>query len=481
MRQDVLGNDKELIAALRAGLVSRLGRERFELWFGSNVRLELAGEAVVVSVSDQFVLERLRRQFGRDIQHAASAAQGCSATVTYRVDASSTEQQCDSASAATVTLVPAPTAKVVRALNVNPAPLKGVTAEVASDTAPRRRYASFEAFVVGVGNKLAYTAAQSVIERLGALSPLLVYGPTGSGKSHLLEAIWTASRTNGRRTRSLLLSAEQFTTYFLEALQGSGLPSFRRKVRDVDLLLIDDIHFFAGKRATMVEFQHTLDALQRQGRQLVVAADRSPAELTVLGPELTARLAGGLVCGTELADYETRRGIARRFAARDGAVLPESVLDLIALETNGDARQIAGSINRLRATSLALQEPITLDRARTALADIFAAAKRIVRLPDIERCVCEVFGLDPKTLRDASKTKAVSQPRMLAMWLARRYTRAAFSEIGEFFGRRSHTTVISAEQKVNRWVAAGEQLQLGSGSWPAEDAIRRLETKLRTG
>ena len=153
----------------------------------------------------------------------------------------------------------------------------------------------------------------------------------------------------------------------------------------------------------------------------------------------------------------------------------------LSVELIGDARAIAGALNRLDASSKALEQPITVEFAKAALADIFRATVRVVRLPDIERAICSAFELQPKTLRDQCKAKSVSHPRMLAMWLARKYTRAAFSEISEYFGRRSHSTVISAEKKVNRWVADGATVQIGQGSCNVQDAIRRVETQLRTG
>lgn len=493
MRQEVLGDEMDVVSTLRQRLASTLGRERFELWFGSQVSLELAGEAIVVSAADPFTLERVRRQFGRDIQRTATALSTVPIAVEFRV-APMTKQAAENAEPENPESPDRMTGSQVlveqvassgTGLSMSGPASKGLKLVVGNganaDGLPRRRFARFETYIAGASNRIALTAAESVAHRLGALSPLFLYGPTGSGKTHLLEAIWSASRSEQRRTRALLLSAEQFTTYFLEALQGTGLPSFRRKVRDVDLLVIDDIHFFAGKRATLVEFQHTLDALVRQGRQLVVSSDRTPMELTGLGPELIARLTGGLVCGLELADYETRVAITRDLIARERLTVPNEVAELIALETSGDARQIHGALNRLQAASKALQQPITFDLARSSLSDIFASAKRIVRLPDIERAVCEVFGLEPKCLRESGKTRAASQPRMLAMWLARKYTRMAFSEISEFFGRRSHTTVISAEQKVNRWMSDGTRLQLGHSSWSAGEAIRHLEMKLRTG
>jgi chromosomal replication initiator protein len=219
----------------------------------------------------------------------------------------------------------------------------------------------------------------------------------------------------------------------------------------------------------------------RKGKQLVLTADRPPSDLTNLGPELITRVSGGLVCAIEPADFETRLGIARGFAPRCRRPIPDEVLRLVAGELGGDARQVEGAINRLDATSEAHGRAITLELAKASLQDLFRAMHRIVRLPDIERAICETFGLEARSLHDGRKTKASSHPRMLAMWLARKYTRAAFSEISEYFGRRSHSTVISAERKVSGWVADRATVQLGQAACNVEDAIRRIETRLRMG
>ena len=181
----------------------------------------------------------------------------------------------------------------------------------------KRRFASLDTFVAGDGNRLAVTSAEMVVRQPGQHTPLLFYGPTSVGKTHLLEGIWTAARRSHQRLTVVYLSAEQFTSHFLEALRGSGLPSFRRKYRGVGLLMIDDLQFFVGKRATQVELLHTIDTFLREGRQLVFAADRSPAELAELGPELTTRLTSGLVCRIEPPDYATRLGIVAPNGAAD--------------------------------------------------------------------------------------------------------------------------------------------------------------------
>ncbi|MGE0757851.1 MAG: DnaA/Hda family protein [Pirellulaceae bacterium] len=507
MHQQGLCGEPTVVQAIGRALAERIGRDRFELWFGSQVRWRIDASTVRLMAPNSFVLDRLRRQFAPDIQLVIRTVCGAEFSAEFQVlehvslDASSAAAGVEATSGAAVgTAVANPrsignaerpsrsgpndevqmSASAARLLRVD-AGRADAGNEEGRETRPRKRVTTLSDYVMGEGNRVAWTAAQSVVRRPGVVSPLFLYGPPGTGKSHLLEATCHATRGRDRHCRALQLSAEQFTCLFLEALQGSGLPNFRRKCREVDLLAIDDIQFLAGKKATLVEFQHTLDALARHGRQLVVTADRAPAELSSLGSELVTRLSGGLVCVLEAADYDTRLKLARQFAVETRCTVPDEVLRLIAQETSGDARQIRGALLRLRATSEACGTAVDLDGARRILTDVFAASQRMVRLPDVERAVCEVFGMESRALRDGNKTKAISQPRMLAMWLARKYTRAAFSEIGEYFGRRSHSTVISAERKVGHWMAHGAKLQFGRSSWPIEEAIRRIETKLRTG
>ncbi|MCA9120766.1 MAG: AAA family ATPase [Planctomycetaceae bacterium] len=464
---------QDVIKQLRTCLASRIGSDRFDLWIGKQVRFQLVDDRLVVCAPDQFSLDRLRKQFRSDISVVARDVVQREVVLDFQVDATpkaDTANSSPSLSAATGQQDASSTLQ----FRTSAPPSRPVRRNVTG-------LRTIDSFVVGAGNRIAYTAAKSICERPGAVSPLFIYGPPGCGKSHLQEAICSTVRQSLGLRRVLSLSSEQFTSYFLDALQGSGLPSFRRKCRDVDVLAIDNIQFFAGKRATLVELQHTMDALLRQGRQLILTADRPPNELSRLGPELAARVTGGLVCGIESADYETRVAIARQMAVRSQRPIPDDVLQLVAAELTGDARRIAGALNRLEATSEALEKSITIDFARSTLAEIFRATVQVVRLTDIDRAVCEAFGLDARSLKNGGKGKSASHPRMLAMWLARKYTRAAFSEISEHFGRRSHSTVISAEKKVNRWVSDGATIQLGPAACNVEDAIRRIETQLRIG
>jgi chromosomal replication initiator protein len=470
--QEVIMDDREIVTAIRARLADRVGQDRYEVWFGATTQLAVHGENLVISVPNQFFQDWLRSHFRKDLEASSLEAFGKPLALEFRIaatTAATSVAQCRAQVTATRTSSCA-TAKSIG--NHQPTP-------VATTPAPRRRMSELDSFVVGNSNCLAHKSAQMAIEKPGIYCPLLIYGPTGTGKTHLLEGVYSAFRRSRPHSATVILSAEQFTSYFLEALHGSGLPNFRRKYRDLELLVIDDIQFFAGKRATLVELLHTIDTLMRAGRQLILAADRSPAALKPLGPELGTRLSGGMACRVEPPEYATRLGIVRQIVQRLGADVPENVQGYIASHFTTQTRELFGALKRLQAAALAHARPITLALAEESLADLIDHQGRSVRLADIDRAICDVFGLEPDSLKSDRKSSAVSHPRMLAMWLARKHTRAALSEIGTYFGRRSHSTVISAQKKIDGLMAHGGGLKLADRACSLEEAIRRVEAQLR--
>lgn len=446
--------------------MEKVGSERFDLWFDDSVHWSFVNQRLEIEVSDPFLVERLRRSFHEILLDLLKEVAPNSLGIKYVAKAVSGSEPS-----------PSPTG-APQAIDNTQAP---------EPTTPSRRpkepkrFAHFDDFVAGAGNQVALTAATLIPERLGRVSPLFLYGPCGTGKTHLLQSIWCSARLRVKRHKAIFLTAEQFTSGFLAALQGSGLPSFRRKYRDTDLLIIDDIQFFMGKRATLLEVHYTIDTLLQNGKQLVFAANRPPAELTQLGPDLTARLSAGLLCSLEPADRTTRLQIARKYAQQRKLQLSSEVLELIATRVRGDARYLHGAIHRLEAMMEAFQQPVTVKIAESSLADLFHTTRQAVQLPDIEKAVCTVFGLDAKTLQSNRRSKSISHPRMLAMWLARKYTRAAYAEIGEFFGHRAHNTVISAQQQVKSWISRGTQIRTTQGNWQVQDAVERVEAYLMTG
>ena len=512
----------EIVSAVQQALVGKVGPERFRMWATEGVTWLVEDQQLKLVARDSFRLERLRR-LRADLAAAAQSVLGSQATVDLTVQESTGQtvqtapsqttatsrapqpmneavsmQEAFSQFAAALSIPAIPAAEtaaissseptIIRLPSAAPSSKKEATAHPGSGSAPsdpppnrmaRRTFSAVDSFVVGEGNRLAHAAITNLLSQLGRYSPLFISGPPGCGKTHLLEGAWRLARQTAPSRRTVYLSAEQFTTQFVEALRGSGLPSFRKKYRDVELLLIDDLQFFMGKQSTLVELQHTVDTLLRAGRQIVFAADRTLPELKNLGSELVHRISGGLVCAIDPADTQTRLGILEHLASRHESPTPRTVLEWLSTQLDGDARQLAGALNRLHATSEALHCRIDLPFAQRALADLVRVNRRAVRLNDISNTICDMFGIDEASLQSESKSPVISHPRMLAMWLARKYTRAALSEIGKHFGRRSHTTVISAEDKVSQWMVNGKNLLLPEGEYRIEDVVKRVELQLR--
>jgi chromosomal replication initiator protein len=463
----VAKDDMEIVSAVREALIDKVGRQKFELWF-ADATLALEGGALLVQSPNEFKQEVLRANFGREIR-AVVAAFAPQSTVEFRIVRPSQQP------------VQAPLA----ANSSEPAgeQLVAAVAPRAVDHLARpavRRAGCFRTFVVGESNRMAFSTAHAVAQGEAACTSLLLYGASGVGKTHLLEATCHAARTNSPR-RTVMVTAEQFTTHFVEAVRGSGLPNFRRKYRGVDLLAVDDIQFFAGKRATLVELLYTVDALLAEGRQIVMAADRAPSELKALGPEVVTRLAGGMLCPLQAPNFETRCELVREFASRMQLDAPAEVVSLVARRVTATAREIQGALHRLHAVTRIWGRALSREVAEQALGDLFADYGSTLRLSDIYRAVSDLFHLEPETLQSDSKTRQASQPRMLAMWLARKHTRSGLAEIGRFFGNRTHATVISAQKAVDRWIANEERVAVADQTWQIDHAIRRLEERLKVG
>ena len=474
---------------LKIALAERLGNERFELWF--NDVLIHATEQVRILAPTPFLLDRIKRDFHRIIRetvdhlgHAEKPVEFCIAETSATADDSDVvavePAQNTSSSIPSQTpsqLSPSPT----------DVPTMGPTRKrsllrAASQPARTKKFRTFKSFVDGDCNRVARTSAEMVVQQPGEVSPLFIHGPTGTGKSHLLESVWCSAKRQDRRLRVFYLSAEQFTTYFLEALRGDGLPNFRRKYRQADVLMIDDIQFFARKQATLVELAYTIDELTRENRQLILTADRpSPQLASLLGSDVANRLRGGLVCSMKSIDHATMESISMQWAAERELRIDQATHSLIATRMQGDARQLSGVLNRLRATSMALNEPITPRMVNEVLYELVPTQARIIRLQDVRKAICEICGVDQDSLQQQSRSRSITQPRMLAMYLSRKHTSAGLHEISQFFGRRSHSSAVTANNTVEGWLARGESISVNGQRCDIRDIVSQAETLLRTG
>ena len=483
-------DEKDVEKVVLRAVADRIGKDRFDVWFRDNqVEMTWREGRLEIAAPTRFYADRLAAMFGQEIEEAARRAAGAEPSLVFTVDPELGRPLRPVGSES-------PTRPAQPSDSSSPPPGAGEAPESSGREVKARRQRPFrtlETFVAGASNRMALTGVRATIEHPGDFSPLLLWGPPGTGKTHLLETIWVALRRD-RRYHVLLVTAEQFTTMFLAALHGRGLPSFRQKFRSIDVLLIDDIQFFAQKKATLVELQHTVDVLHRAGKQLVLTADRSPTDLSGLGNELLTRITGGLSCGLQLPDLVTRRGLVARFLSEAAARLSRSessgrlvanahaldaVIEWIAQRVPGDARQLRGAVNQVVALARAQGRPLCRSLAQEALAPIAVSAHQNVGLEEIERAVCDVFGLQPRSLQSDKRSKVIAQPRMLAMWLARKYTPAVYAEIGNYFGRRSHSTVIAAQKKVRQWLESDSVVHLAGTDCPITEALQQVEARLR--
>ena len=519
--------DGSIADAVETRLRQRIGKERMDLWFGGDAKWALIGHNVIgIEVASTFVSDCVSKMFRDDLQAAvqetAGSHFGFQITVAPALEAtvSPCQQPTQTIKARSVLLSnplnltrvpktdlakrvakkgdhaihgPATQLRVVRngtiGENGDSSPAESdepsrATIDLQVDRLMELRRENerrWDEFVAGDHNRLAYTAAEMVLERPGQINPLLIHGPSGTGKSHLAIGLAHKLRTIYRMRRVLVLTAEQFTIEYTESARGGGFANFRRKYRDVEAIVIDDIQFCLGKAGTLVELRNTIDMLLRDRRQVVLIADRGLNELSGLGADLYARLSGGMACGIDPLDAKTRIEVLKRMCTKSQVDLSNACLQNLAEQCCGDARVLQGVSHRLVAQQRVVGGQLTDDDAIRCTLDLIRASHPIVRMNDIEKVVCEAFGLELKTLRAKTKCQNVSQPRMLAMFLARKYTRTALSEIGDYFGNRQHSTVISAQKKVESWIATDELIGCGRGQVAVRDMLKSLEATLQVG
>ena len=308
---------------------------------------------------------------------------------------------------------------------------------------------TFDNFVVGKPNELAYHAAQRVAEADGPpFNPLYLAGGVGLGKTHLMHAIASHFRQRFPQRRVVYMSAERFTYEFIRALRDKSTMEFKELFRSVDMLMIDDVQFIAGKESTQEEFFHTFNALIDLRRQIVISSDRSPSDLENIEDRMRSRLGWGLVADIHATDYELRLGILQSKADQLGAKVPQAVLEFLAHKITSNVRELEGGLNRVLAYSNLVGRPITLESTQEVLKDLLRANDRRVSIEDIQKRVAEHFNVRIGDMHSPRRARAVARPRQVAMYLCKQLTTRSLPEIGRKFGGRDHTTVMHAVRKI---------------------------------
>ncbi len=320
---------------------------------------------------------------------------------------------------------------------------------------------TFDTFVVGNNNRFAHAAALAVAESPAtSYNPLFIYGGVGLGKTHLMHAIGNEILRNNRSASILYVTSEKFTNQLINAIKDNKNEQFRTKYRNIDVLLIDDIQFIAGKERIQEEFFHTFNTLHESGKQIILSSDRPPKDINLLEDRLKSRFEWGLIADISNADYETRLAILRKKAQLDNIIIDDAILANIANRIDTNIRELEGALNKLIARASLINSPITMEMSEWAINEIVTSQDTVISSAFIIDTVAKYFNVNPKDLVGAKRSNDVVFPRQIAMYLCRSVPQLSLPQIGKDFGNRDHTTVMHACTKIEQEIKTNSNTKL---------------------
>ncbi len=463
------------ISAINEALAKKIGPQKFRIWFSNSTRFTLTEGYLKVGVPNLFIASWIENHFANDISQAVHEVTGAAQKIAFTIDpelsGNQRRTQLDS-----------------QARHASKFDSRKSKAEKAGPAGKKLRL-NLDTFIIGHSNELAYNAAKAIVnEQKSPFNPLFIHGGYGVGKTHLLQGICNAVSKNRPQTKWLYLSAEDFVNQFVLALKIRKLEHFRQKMRQTDLLAIDDIHFLASKPSTQEEFLHTFNTINLAGKQVVLASDAHPKMIGQLSEKLVNRFISGMVVKISSPDFQTRCEICRQYAATTmganfGAVdkkpaqrqIPENVIRYVAENLRSNVRELEGAMTKLVAYSALQNEKIHLSMAQEVLAEHLARTDPIVHISDIESAVAAYFGLTPANIHSSRKNRTIALARHFSMYLTRKHTKMSSSEVGRFMGNKNHATVLLACRKVEGLLARNAELHWLS---PVGNKIAKAKTIL---
>ena len=317
---------------------------------------------------------------------------------------------------------------------------------------------TFDTFVVGDNNRFAHAASLAVAEAPAtAYNPLFLYGGVGLGKTHLMHSIGNEVQRNNRNMNVLYVTSEKFTNEFINAIKDNSNEKFRNKYRNIDILLIDDIQFIAGKERIQEEFFHTFNSLHESGKQIIISSDRPPRDIALLEDRLKSRFEWGLIADISMADYETRLAILRKKTDESKVIISDDILSNIATKIDSNIRELEGVFNKLVANSTLTHAQITMEMSEKAINDIIRQKENVISIDYIQEVVCKYFNISMDDLKSSKRSNDVAFPRQIAMYLCRTIIHESFPNIGKAFGKRDHSTVMHAYTKIEEDIKNNSQ------------------------
>jgi chromosomal replication initiator protein len=436
-----LENIADLWNAALANIEKKISKPSFDTWLKSTKAHSLQGNLLVITAPNEFARDWLEERYSQLIAGILYEITGEELSVKFIIPQNQKEEDPD-------LLLPARKAK--REEDQHDFPQNILNPKYLFDT-----------FVIGSGNRFAHAASLAVAEAPAkAYNPLFIYGGVGLGKTHLMHAIGHYVLEHKPNAKVVYLSSEKFTNEFINSIRDNKAVEFRNKYRNVDVLLIDDIQFLAGKESTQEEFFHTFNTLHEESKQIVISSDRPPREIPTLEDRLRSRFEWGLITDITPPDLETRIAILRKKAKSEGLDIPNEVMLYIANQIDTNIRELEGALIRVVAYSSLINKDINADLASEALRDIIPSSKpKVITILEIQRTVGEHFSVKLEDFKAKKRTKSVAFPRQIAMYLSRELTDYSLPKIGEEFGGRDHTTVIHAHEKISKLMQTDLQLQ----------------------
>jgi len=456
--QEILSRSQD---AIRAKLRKEVGEIRYDLWLSHAVFRTVEDGVLEVGTPNIFYREWLKQHYAPSIAGAVKAVLGSTPRLCFAVDPELAKRFQEAQSAEEEGAeAPRPPLRTPEALAEAKRADLGLKPEFRLDN-----------FVVGACNRLPFGAARSVCDEPGTLyNPLFIYGASGLGKTHLLQAV-TREFIERRGAKGVVyLSCETFVNGFIESLKQRRLDRFRDRFRNLNLLVVDDVHILSRKNATQEEFLHTFNACFNHGRQIIMASDSHPNAIQTLRKELRGRFISGLMARLDPPSYMTRLAILREKARALPVAIPEDVLAFLAQHVRSNVRALEGALTNLVARASLLEETITLGEAAQALKMVEEDRERIITLGDVEDAIVTFFGISSAELHSKSRKRHVLVPRQICMHLARKLTSHSLKEIGQYFGKRDHVTVLYALRKVE---------EIASGDHDFERVIKDLEDRVK--
>ena len=429
-----------------------LPEQTFRTWLTSTEAVALSDDTLVVAAPTRFAVEWIEDKYGDLLRDLARRELGRSIHIQFEHSGSADRLVIPDLSGTPQTEeATAPAARSPEPIAKDPQ-LTDEEAARASGLNPRY---SFERFVVGANSQLAAAACRAVADSPAQLyNPLFIYGDTGLGKTHLMHAVGHEILSRNRSARIAYVPSEQFTNEMIAAIQSGRTPEFRQRYRQVDVLLIDDVHFLRNKEGTQEEFFHTFNSLYDAHKQIVITSDRPPQEIPGLQERLVSRFEWGLVTDIKPPDFETRVAILRKKAAEDRLVIEDAVIEFIARNRKTSVRQLEGAVIKLLAYSSLTRREISLDLAREALGPRLEDEERLRVTPEqIRERVADRWGVTVDGLVSKRRNKPITVPRQVAMYLIKTMLDLPYTEIGSLFGGRDHSTVIHSVNKVEAEMA----------------------------